>query len=180
MFVEYSVDWMWLFVHRRDDSISGAFSPLKKLRLRMSLGKTNPKIIQPNHYAGVTVFWLSVWLGCRLVCWTYAECLFGLLLAPHASCSTTQCTKTMWKHTIVVFINIQSSSSNSRTHYTVLRLQTRLLLLYTFTPLSWIILRTVRHSTEQSPPSESDNYRNLLTPLVNKLLTQLANKFPAL
>jgi len=83
----------------------GVFS-VKKLRLRMYLENTNPKIIQPNHYAGVTVVWLPVWLGCRLVCWTYAECLFGLLLAPHASCSITQYTKTMWKHTIVVFIKI--------------------------------------------------------------------------
>jgi hypothetical protein len=52
------------------------------------------------------------------------------------------------------------------------RLPTRLLLLHTFTLFSWIILRTFWHSTEQSPSSESDNYRNLLT--------QLVNKFPAL
>jgi len=57
----------------------------------MSLENTNPKIIQPNNYAGVTVFWLPVWLGYCLVYWTYAGCLFGLLLAPHASCSIKSC-----------------------------------------------------------------------------------------
>jgi hypothetical protein len=121
--VDYSADLMLLFVHTTEMiQFRGRFlGKKKKLCSRMSLKNTNPKIVQPNKYAGVTVFWLPVWVGCSPEYWTNAECLFGLLLAPHAIFSKTQHTKTTWKQTIILFINSQSSSPKNRAHHTVHR-----------------------------------------------------------
>jgi hypothetical protein len=69
--------------------------------------------------------------------------------------------------TIILFINSQSSSPKNRAHHTVHRTNKAATSAYIHT-FSWIILRTFGHPTEQSPSSESYNYRNLLTQLVNK------------